>query len=79
VQALGFLRRKRRADDARGIANDERHLLRRAERRGDEQVAFVLAVVVVGHDHDLAPGEGRDRRFDAQMGVVHVCALSAAS
>ena len=37
----------------------------------DEQVALVLAVVVVGDDDDLAAGEGLDRRFDAFVGVGH--------
>src|SRR5213593_2468164 len=50
VKAVGLLGGERRADDARGVADDEGHLLRRAERRRDEQIAFVLAVVVVG-DH----------------------------
>ena len=69
MQALGLLGGERRADDARGVADDERHLLRRAQRGGDEQVALVLAVVVVGDDDDLAAREGRDHRFDALMVV----------
>ena len=70
VQALGFLRRQRRADDAGGVADDERHLLGRAERRRDEQIALVLAVVVVGDDHDLALGEGGDNGFNADMDIL---------
>ena len=66
---------ERRADDARRIADDERHLLRRAERGRDEQVALVLAVVVVGDDHDLAFGEGLDRGIDAAVGIRHVLYL----
>ena len=62
---------QRRADDARGVADDERHLLGRAQRRRDEQIAFVLAIVVVGDDDDLAAGKGRDGRFDTFMGLEH--------
>ena len=68
---LASLRRQRRADDARGVADDERHLLRRAQRGRDEQVALVLAIVVVGDDDDLAPGEGGNRCFDALVDFVH--------
>ncbi len=50
--------RQGRADDAAGVADDEGHLLRRAEGRGDDEVALVLAVVVVRDDDDLAAGEG---------------------
>ena len=49
----------------------KRHLLRRAERGRDEQIALVLAVVVVGDDDDLALGEGRDGLVDALMGFEH--------
>src|SRR5215211_56584 len=57
-------KRQRRADDAAGVADDERHLLRRAQRRRDGEVALALAVLVVGHDDDLAAGEGLDRLGD---------------
>jgi hypothetical protein len=70
VQALGFFRCERRADDAGGVADDERHLLGRAQRGGDEQVALVLAVVVIRHYHDLALGEGRDCRLDPLTDIV---------
>ena len=65
VQPAGFLRRQRRADDAGRVADDKRHLLRRAEARRDEQVAFVFAVVVIGDDDDLAAREGGDGGLDA--------------
>ena len=71
MQVARLLDAERRADDARRVADDEGHLLRRAERGGDEQVALVLAVVVVGHDDDLALGEGLDRRIDFGVGVGH--------
>ncbi len=71
MQTARVLDAERRADDARGIADDERHLLRRAQRSRDEQVALVLAVVVVGDDHDLAFGEGLDGRFDSCVNIGH--------
>jgi hypothetical protein len=37
--------------------------------RREDQVAFVFAVVVVGHDDDFASGEGVDRLPD--MGLGH--------
>ena len=79
MQAPRLFGAERRADDARGIADDERHLLRRAERGRDEQIALVLAVVVVGDDDDLAFGEGLDRRFDASVAIGHVLYLERAS
>ena len=60
--------RQRRADDAAGMADDERHLLRRAQRGRDDEVALVLAIVVVGDDDDLAAGEGLDGLGD---GIGH--------
>ena len=72
MQVLGLIGGQRSAHDAGGVADDERHLLRRAERGGDEQVALVLAIVIVGDDHDLALGEGGDHSLDALMGFdVH--------
>ena len=79
MQAARVLGAERRADDAGRVADDERHLLRRAERGGDEQIALVLAVVVVGDDDDLAFGEGLDRRFDAAVAIRHVLTSNAAS
>ena len=60
---------QRRADDAAAIANDEGHLLGRAEGSGDDQVALVFAVAVVGDDHDLAVSESLNGGGD---GVEHV-------
>ena len=59
-QAPRLARRQRRTDDAAGVADDEGHLLRRAERGCDDEVALVLAIVVIGDDDDLAAGEGFD-------------------
>jgi hypothetical protein len=63
--------RQRRADDARGVPDDERHLLRRAQRGGDEQVALVLAVVVIGDHEHLAAGKGGNGFINAEMGFQH--------
>ena len=54
MQPAGLLRRQRRADDARGVADNERHLFRRAQARCDKQIALVFAVVVIGDD-DSSP------------------------
>ena len=43
----------------------------RGMHRRHHEVALVLAVVVVGHDHDLAAGKGRDRRFDTPVLFGH--------
>ncbi len=48
----------RRADDARGVADDKRHLVGGAQRRRDDQVALAFAVFVVGDDDEFAVGEG---------------------
>ena len=38
--------------------------------RREDQIAFVLAVVIVGDDDDLAAGEGVDGFADALLGHV---------
>src|SRR5262245_13408125 len=48
-------------------------------RSRDTQVAFILPVVVVGHDHNLALGESFDRGFNALMTVAHGSTSKAAS
>jgi hypothetical protein len=60
VQPLGLLARHRRADDARCVAHDEGHLVRRAVHGGDNQVAFVLAAAVIGDDNDFTGFNGAD-------------------
>jgi hypothetical protein len=57
----------RRADNAGGMPDDERHLLRAAERRRHDQVALAFAVVIVGDDDDLAIGKGL-QHFGDRMG-----------
>ena len=64
MQTPRLVRAERGADNARGVADDERHLLRRAQARRDEQVALVLAVVVIGDDNDFAARKGGDGGAD---------------
>ena len=71
VQPLGVGARHRRADDAGGVAHDEGHLLRRAVDGRDDQVAFVLAPVIVHDDDDLAALERADRFDDFLLIVGH--------
>ncbi len=58
MQTPRVFQRQRRADDAAAMADDEGHFLGRAERGRDDEIALVLAVVVVGDDDDFA---ARDR------------------
>jgi hypothetical protein len=59
-QALGAGRRHGRADDAGGVAHDERHRFGRAVLRRDEQITLVLAVIIIGDDQHRALLEGVD-------------------
>ena len=68
MEAPGDLAGQRRTDDAAGMADDERHLLRRRVDRGEDQITLVLAVVVIGDDDDLAGGERVDRLADTGLG-----------
>ncbi len=70
MEPPGDLAGQRRTDDAAGMADDERHLLRRGVDRGEDQIALVLAIVVVGDDDDLAGGERIDRLADTGLGHV---------
>jgi hypothetical protein len=69
VQPLGVLASHRRANDAGGVAHNEGHLLGRAMHGGDDQIALVLAAVIVHDDDDLATLEGADG-FDGLLLVV---------
>ena len=60
MQTARVLERERRADDPARMADDEGHFLGRAERGGDDEVAFVFAIVIVGDDDDLASRHGLD-------------------
>ena len=79
MQAARFLRSERRADDTRSVADDDRHLLGRAQARRDKQIAFVLAVVVIGHDDELAVREGGYGVPDTLVRIVHIDLRSAAA
>ena len=57
MQASRGFRSQWRTHDTAGMADDERHLLRRRVDRCEDQVALVLAVVVVRHNDDFAAGE----------------------
>ena len=71
VQTTCLLGTERRAHNSRGVSDDEGHLIGRAVRGRNEEIAFIFAVIVVGHDDDFALGEGLDRDFDA---VIEGCA-----
>ncbi len=72
MQAPRGFRSQWRADDTAGMADDERHLLRRRVYRCEDQVALVLAVVVVRHDDDIAAGECFDhlRNTGLRQGLI---------
>ena len=62
-----------RAHDAAAIADDEGHLFRRAERlAGADQIAFVLAIVVVRDDDEVASGDGLDGVGDGEKHVESI-------
>ena len=77
VQSPGFLRRKWDADDPGCMTDDERHLFWRAQACRNEQIALVLAVVVVGHDDEFASRKGSDGGLDTLMRVVHRLVIPA--
>ena len=62
VQPVGAVLPDRRADDAARVADHEGDLLGRRLRGGHDEVALVLAVVVVDH-HDELAGGNRGNRF----------------
>ena len=68
---------QRRADDAAAVADDEGHLLGRAQRGGDDHVALVFAIVVVGDDDDLAARERFDGLTDRVRHLVSLLADDA--
>jgi hypothetical protein len=74
VEPVGLLLGQRRADVAGGPAAHERHQFGRGVLRGEDQVALVLAVLVVHDDHRLPRGDVLDRPLD----VMH-CGLRASS
>ena len=64
VELVEPLARERRADDAGRVAHEERDLLGRGELGRHDEVALVLAVLVVDDDDDLAAADGGDRVLD---------------
>ena len=69
MQAPGVVGRQRRADDPAAIANDKSHLLWRAELCCNDQVAFILAIVIIGDDDDFTANKGLN---DGGDGIRHV-------
>ncbi len=70
VELGGPLRGDGRAQVAGGVVEEERDALRRGELGRHDQVALVLAVLVVDHDEDLATGERGHRVLDPSEGHV---------
>ena len=68
-QVIQPLARHRHADDAAGVAHKKRDRFRRDLLGRHDQVALVLAILVVHQDHDLA---GLDARDDVLDGVEFV-------
>ena len=64
LELVGPLGQQRHADDARGVGQEEGDLLGRDRLGRHDEVALVLAVLVVDHDHDLAPADGVDGVLD---------------
>ena len=70
MEPASLLARHRRANDAAAVPDDEGHLLGRAKGSRTDEVAFVLPVVVVRHDHDLAARDRLDGLVDIVL-MVH--------
>ena len=68
VELAGPLAGERGADDARGVAQEERDGLGRGELGRHDEVALVLAVLVVDDDDDLAAPDGGDGVLDLRRG-----------
>src|SRR5207244_4028186 len=75
-QPAGVVGGDRRADDAGGMADDERHLFGGAKRGRDDQIALALTVVIVGDDDELTLGKGLQNFLD---GIGHVLNISLSS
>ncbi len=60
-----------RADDAGGVAHDKGHFFRRAVHRGNDQIAFVFAVVIIHDNNDLTGLEGPDSFNDTLLIICH--------
>ena len=64
VQRLCPSRRHRRAHDPRGVPDDEPHPLRSHRRGGHDEVALVLAVLVIDDDDGPPVAQGGQRGVD---------------
>ncbi|HSA81261.1 MAG TPA: hypothetical protein VLE23_10585, partial [Geminicoccaceae bacterium] len=64
MQSASLLRRQWGAQDAAGVVDHERYLLGQRPRAGHDQIALVLAVGVVDHDHELTLCDRSDRAGD---------------
>ena len=73
TELVAALPRQRHADDARRVAHEERDPLGRRVLRRHDQVALVLAVLVVDDDHDLAAADGGDRVLDGGEERASLC------
>ena len=68
-----------RADHAGGVAEEERDRLGRRELGRHDEVALVLAVLVVDHDDDLSAADGRDRFLDLRQRHVTQPSIAGAA
>ena len=68
VELVEALAVNRRADESLGIRRHEVDVLRRDRRGGDDQVALVLAVLIVDDDDHLAV-------LDILDGLFHRCKI----
>ena len=64
VEFLGALRGKGRADQPAAVDCHEVHHLARAERGGSDQIGLVLAIRIVGNDHEFSGGDIGDDLAD---------------
>jgi len=64
VERVGARRLDRHAKDARGVLEEEGHALGRDVLGGHDQIALVLAVLVVHHHDHAAASNLLNRLFD---------------
>jgi hypothetical protein len=62
----------RRADHAAGMANHERETGLVCMLRGDDQIAFILALFVVDHHDETAVPKPRNGVAHARQSLLHV-------
>jgi hypothetical protein len=67
MEPLSDVPGQRRADDAASVADDKSQLLGCSVHRGNDQVALILAVIIIGHDNDLAGGKCVDCLADTGL------------